>query len=475
MNSNEPIYCPVCLAHLPENSAVCPGAGCDFRVPSGFRERLRSAPPLRIAAVGLAGHAKTHLEAALALTLEGLDRQLPGFAFEPVDEVTRQRMQDWRKARIDERTLDRTPSSRGRSHPLILGMTGPLGRRTLMIYDVAGEHFQNLEVAHEMLPVLPYIRTVWFVVSPTDLVLRKQDPEVESRNEAQRGFDLSGLFAAYSASMSRLRAPLAGRQAVVVFTKGDLMADDVRVMEHLDSDPVGADRPPLPADFRSVWRREMAGMSDHLDRYNGARVERGSAFATLIREGGMDLRYCVTAPLGHDVGVDPTMAGPWRCARVLTPLLWTLDLETRVEEAGVLHLVVDAGGAPGEEVPAAPGGPLPQVLWRQLKDRYRVRLWQLGRGLAFPPDQPPPEPPSVPLPRLIGPLLPALGAEGPVVVVTGGVIWDLGDYGRAEWTRRLLVVNTGGSPEARTPWTRRVDYAGPSQLKDVLQAVSGLS
>jgi hypothetical protein len=474
MSALNEITCPRCLGAVGEADTAC--RDCHLPLPANYCRICRENPPLPIVAIGFTNHGKTHLLAALLLTIEHLTALLPGVSSRPLGEHTRKTLRDWRLA--EDRKL-KLPKTRWRHQdaaadeeppletetaiepsrePLIVSISGFYARRTLLIYDVAGESFETLTKAHEDLPVLRVAQTVWFVVSAFDLLF----PRENSRNEGQL---LGDLFASYQTAMQKLGASLEGRNAVIVLTKGDKLGA-VKAASHLGhewpanylrEDPCAPQYEGSDTFSKETYEKKLEQISAELETFNRS-IPGGPNMVNLMQENGMKVHFCVAAPLG----ADPSMAGDtqvpdaWKRHRVLDPLIWTLRLENDRAEADSLHLVLDAAADAAPAYASYAGAPLPQALWQRLTQQREVRTWFLGQvePAASPRQPPPPAPPSRPRPRLIGPLLESLPPKSRVVVVTHGIIPDLEDFKGTSWMERLLLVSTSDADAVVNRWDR---------------------
>lgn len=482
MNGSNQITCPRCLRPISEADESCPS--CKLTLPPNYCRICYDAPPLPIVAIGFSRHGKTHLLASMLLTIEHLPTLLPDVSSRPLGQHTLDSLIEWRKASGQRRTLLKTPVGHVDSdknepsrEPVIVSVSGFYDPRTLLIYDVAGENFESLTLAHQHLPVLRSTQTVWFVVSPDDLEPRETQDEAEGG-----GRQLGDLFASYLTAMERLGASLEGRNAVIVLTKGDKLGA-VKAAErvghdwlddYLWSDPCasgyeGSDSFSLPD-----YEQKLEKMSAELEKFVRY-VPGGPNLVTQLRRHKMNVFYCVTAPLGADASDagETKVPGGWKRQRVLDPLIWALRLEKERVESRSLHFILDAASDAGPAYAAHAGAPLPQALWQRLSQQREVRIWLLGQSApASPPRQPPPAaPPSQPRLRLIGPLLESLPEGSRAVVLTNGMIADLEDFKGTSWVGRLLLVTTSDAASVVNQWDGRNTLVFKTE-DDLAQAAS---
>lgn len=477
------ITCPVCLEPLPQTARQCPKPDCGFVLPDRYVRTCEEAPPLPIAAIGYSGHGKTHLLAAIVLTLRHLANHPPGnlaITYEVLDENTRRLFDGWIQSEQRTRTLPPTPARPGRVTPMILRVSGLFPARTLLVYDVAGQSFHDMTQGHVCLPALRDAQTVWFLMSPHDVLRAPDDTAPESPGPLQ---ELSNLFAAYKTAMERLDAPLEGRSAVIILGKGDKIGDEGSALrEYLDADPLRVDGATPCTNFSlPAYEQPLRDISPRIEEYVCG-VADVRNMVNLLRQREMRVAFSVTSALGKDPQPgfsegEWIVGTPWARQRVLDPLIWTLLLEKQ-RHAAQTHLILDPGPSATEGYPRCGNESLPALLWARLPQHKGVRTWFLGRPLAATsPGQPPPaDPPRARRPRLIGRLLDPLTApdapSGNVVLVTNQVIPDLADFRNTDWARRLLLITSSDRPEVRDQWPHSRVIQSADDLAEVVEFIT---
>ncbi len=473
------ITCPVCLVPLSESDNVCPGEDCRFRLPINYYRICRQAPPLPIAAVGYSTHGKTHLLATMVLTLKDLtnrDMAEELITFEVLDEQTRKVTTKWQDHEKSTLTLEPTVESSKRPVPMILSVKGIFPERTLLVYDVAGQVFHDMESDGKRLEILRNIQTVWFVISPHDLELDQDSMEADSKVPQ----DVLYLFSSYKAAMNRLDASLEGRNAVIVLTKGDKLthARSGELHQYLECDPLS---PLVPQDerphfsikpYEAVLRDTSVKVQQYIHGLSG--MGGIKSMTNSLSQARMDVWYCVTSALGKDAeglqGHRKTTS-PWARQRVLDPLIWTLTLEkNRIDTQA--HIILDFSAGSG--YPACGEGAIPELLWKALPRHQQVRIWYLGQSAAASAaGQAPPRPPQrSPRQRLIGRLLEPLEnvahPQGRMVLITDNVVTDLEDFKTGPWAGRLLLLTTSDRVEVREQWGNTKVVTSSADLGEAL-------
>jgi hypothetical protein len=152
--------------------------------------------------------------------------------------------------------------------------------------------------------------------------------------------------------------------------------------------------------------------------------------------------FTVTSALGQSPTTGPNgarLAGPRAPYRVADPFLLTLALDPRPRLR--LALVLDATGEAGPLYEAK----LHEAFWEAIRKAGTATTYYLGeksRTDHFP---------IPPRPRLVGPILDALGPETRVLVVANGPTYDLNDY-LDTWAGRVVVVRLDNGPAEDRRW-----------------------
>ena len=445
------IKCPYCIQPLdPLAGEKCPS--CGNVLSPQLARALQEAPPLWIMTVGFTRHGKTCYQAALTLSIENLHRKLQGVRYLYRDQNTTDVVRSIRAAARDRREgRDETPE--GRPRPLIISLYGMPDTQpaSLMMYDVAGHLFDQMEQLKEYEYVLREVGTIWILVSLHDL------------HADEKGRTLPELFMIYLDAMERRGASLKGRNFIVVYTKADKWVDipeipgfPDEIRDYLYADPfqgltLRQRTERLPEFSLAEYAREMQAMSDILETYTDYDVPGGGQFINCVQAEGINLRFCATSALGTDPNEKNNLL-PEEATRyrVLDPFLWTLWLnKPDITPGRELLLVLDALSATDGTYPAD----LSKEFWEELSRRGPTRAFYLGQAsVAGHPGQYPPNTPArPPLHRLIGPILDEASSETRVIVMSNGPIRDLADFQGTSWRDRLVVVTTAEAADVSWP------------------------
>lgn len=447
------VICPFCLKpHDFDASLDCPTT--EYRVPVDYVSEYRSAPPLWLVTVGFSGHGKTTYLAALTLMLENMDRVWERMFSSQMDNHTMQRV---REIRLEAMQGDlQAPTDVDTPRPLLFNVQNLPGgsSRSLVMYDVAGQIFEDLDEVHKYVAALKQVTTTWFLISPRDLRAADNDKTIPE------------LFTAYRSGMRNLRIDLNQRNLIVIYTKADIADFPRDIQDYLINDPLRSltqqDGSYEQIDFaldEYVW--EMRQMSERLKIYTKEKVQGGRAFISMVESSGMNLVFCTTSALGDSP--DPTQGIMLENApryRVLDPFLWATTLDKPVKPRSI-GLILDAA----EESYAVYDDDLVRRVTESLAIHGDLTTYHLGSSVPIGlPGQPPPDqPPYSAYPRLLGPILEQAAPDTQFLLLTNGRILDLEDFRRTAWQDRVLVVAMPGA-EPRG-WPHQIVYRNGTETK----------
>ena len=438
--------CPICTKPLPQ----CHLAGeCDL--PHNFAEKCAAAPPLWIATAGFSSHGKTVFLSALSLILDQLGDMLPDFGCVPMNQQTMDRIRDMRaEAKAGEVS---GPTQPAQPEPLLFQLDGvpqSEGRssreaRMLVIYDAAGEFFSSLEQLKENVPALPYVSTIWFLVSLKDL------------KESKEHVTLPDLFQSYQVAMEQEGINLKKRRVIVTYTKAELIQNILpsQVVKYLSDDPfrdltLGKSLP-LNGFSLDEYINEADEISQLLEEFTKGQPG-GRQFINMVHRQGMELKFCATSALGQSPdGHTGNLVERATRYRVLDPLFWTLRGGEPPTPNGRKRMVLVLDSSQSSERIYAGGRP--QSMWEAMGARGETVSHYLGRmrPVGYAGQQPPSKAAQNKHMRLIGPILDRAPQDSYVLVLSQGKITDLDDFCRTAWRDRLLVGVTEEKDEEIWP------------------------
>lgn len=444
------IACPYCYTvQTFASGSEC--EGCHRDVPTSFIKAAQRIAPVYLATMGVTQHGKTVYLDSIAVTIENLGKITENTFHDYLDDDTFKTIRDIRVQVLQRQERKPTPPTEN-PVPLLINIHNFLDTSIipLVIYDLAGEVFDDRSAIEYYTRAMQHVHTIWFVVSLADL---KDDRE---------GRTLSDLFNVYRAGMERINVDINGRNLLVVYSKADRISSSVppEIRSYLQRDHY--------VDLATVSRRqamenpldyyaylvEMRKISDMLLDYTYDEVPGGVPFINMVRQSRMNLRFAVTSAIGRDTGGGAGSNLQYRRWRVLDPLIWAIDLNKPISgKYGnvniALILDVQAEGILGND--------LSNDFFKALSVYGQVTTYFMGVTLAAsgPGESPPEEQTKHSTPALIGPIMDQLGAQDRAILITGRPVRDLVDFDNVDVNKRLGVVTLR---DGVVDWARSTTY-----------------
>lgn len=475
--------CPFCLEQHGNKVEECPivkdpESNKQMQIPTAYIKQYEDAPPFWLTTLGFSGHGKSTYLAMLLLLLEKLTGVMgEGFNYRTLGNYTAQKIQkEVRTIEIKGDLPQKTTPSTFIPPMLMQVFNVPeSGSQCLVMYDVAGEIFNNRDNLDHWLPAIKQVRTIWFMVSLNDL-----------RKESQKVYRINDLFNSYIDGMEKIGANLDGRNVIVVYTKADLIEDlpeGIRQYyngEGAYPDPLrnllqrntfsdfSTSSRPEPLNIKSYWKK-MDEISQELENYTfGLLDEGGPAFISSVKAKKMNLVFSITSSLGQDPGGNAgnVIIGTPDPRRVMDPFFWAIRLNTPPKKRN-LFLVLDAGS--GAEMIYEENRIT--KLTDALKKIVDVTVYNLGhsRPVRYRNQSTPSAPPVNRLPSLIGPILNKIENDSNVVIISNNFVLDLDDYAHTPWRENLVLVNIGENN--RQPWPRKFVYRPDHDNSDLVDYI----
>ena len=291
------------------NRYRCPS--CREIVPTMYVLDYNEYPPMVISAVGFSGHGKSVYFASLfhALRHEALARAWPEFYTLALDDASL-------KIALENLTLLNrgnlpvaTPNNFPRPTLLRLENIPMVQNSTLVIYDVAGETFEQARNIEKYAQFLAKAGTVLFLISLPELLADDQDCAAA----------LFQLLNAYIIGVREIGGDTRNQNLVVVFTKADILAKYLSDWEALHAYVA---RDPY-TDLRDVFQY-LAGVrqiSSELERFTAQGIHASQFLATAkgnFRRVSFSLISALGASPDEETRTLQTAVSP---RRVLDPLL----------------------------------------------------------------------------------------------------------------------------------------------------------
>jgi hypothetical protein len=327
MDGNLPIICPVCLESTEVNGASPACDGCGSSLPPLYVKEGRGMPALPIQFFGLSGHGKSTYLAALTMELQRINGAWSGFTVMPATESAQRLV---RQARIffDTGKLPSpSPSGAKDSCLLLLNRIPKWAKAALTIRDCSGDAFREIDIDLTEATFLPKAPLTFMFFSLEDL-------------ESSGGYTMDGLMVNYLNTLAKqgARLDLEYRKIVVVLTKTDLFWDRLPddLLRYIKKEPAWSrcrDEGKAAswcsqADMES-YLKEMEEISQSLEGWV-CRLAAGRMFVTLARDQNIEIQLSLVSSTGAAPRTeDNLLPTGWEPSRVLDPLLWALELDSR--------------------------------------------------------------------------------------------------------------------------------------------------
>jgi len=366
------------------------------------------------------------------------------------------------KRRKEDRLYDIAEvSQRGTPRPLLWNAHQlPIcGSRCLVMYDMAGETYNDIEQVMSDAAVLKFVQTPWFIVSLDDL------------DKDSEGKTIQDLLGVYLSALDRLHVSVKGRTIIVVYAKADKYQFPHEVEEYLLGDPL---KTGVPREWDDQTLRQylnhMREISERLELFTREQVPGGKSLLSRVRDRGLNIVFTAVSATGEDPGPGSSkLRSKKQRVRVLDPLLWAILLPVSDEPSTrFFDLVLDSSSATYADAEI-------QSLWDSLTDQSdELSAHYLGQTLSVSSmGQRPPtiEPPMV-RSRLIGPILEHATEDAFVVVLSAHPIADLADFANTSWRDRLLLARLDANYQP--DWPRTVLYMRDGDHDHVVETLLAL-
>ena len=276
---------------------------------------------------GLSRHGKTTYLAALTMALQRVNGAWSGFTAIPVTESS-QRLVREAKVYFDTSKLP-PPSPPGGKDPylVLLNRIPKWVKAALTIRDCSGDAFREMDVDLREASFLLKGPLTFMFISLEDL-------------KDSGGYTMDSLMTNYLNALAAhgARIELEFRKIVVVLTKTDLFSDILPddLLDYIKEDPIWAACREEGKSPRSYSLGEMASYLEEMTRISQGIEEwicqsaSGRMFVNLARDSNVEIQFSLTSSTGAaPKAQDNILATSWEPARVLDPLLWALELDSR--------------------------------------------------------------------------------------------------------------------------------------------------
>jgi len=331
------ILCPYCLAEINfrEGDKVthCPKTigkdGCGIELPTKYVSRFDQMAPCFAQLVGWSQVGKTVYLQALTATLMKMGViWRNNFAPAALTNATLRYTRNVKSFMASGTMPPRTQLQLQEAYIMQLENMTRWGSRTLVMRDVAGEHFNDLKFNIEQTPYLLHVPTTLMMLSISDL---------EKQN-----FTMDELMNSLIQTLMN-NDPNYGktkRNVVIVLSKADLIARDLpqQIQEYLLNDPIAKilgstnDAHEMGEEQMEDYMKNLKKISDAIQAWLKG-TDSGSVLVALANNESIDLRFSIVSSTGGQVGGNNQMNVAITPTRVLDPFLWALEFQSKPAKA----------------------------------------------------------------------------------------------------------------------------------------------
>jgi hypothetical protein len=327
------ILCPYCLAsiHFKEGDKIdrCPTGfgkdGCGADLPPKYVAKFNQMQPCYTQLIGWSQVGKTvYLQALTAMLMSLGAMWKDDYAPSAQTEATLRYNRNVRSYMSSGEMPPITQLQLQEAYIMQLEKMVRWGGRTLVLRDVAGEHFNELKFPIEQTPYLIHVPTTLMMISVNDL--------------SNHNFTMDQLMGSYIHTLMKYDSKYGSikRNVIVVLTKADLLSRILpsTLQSYLVTDPftnalVNANEAQEMGDKdMSNYMRDLHHVSDEIQEWVKS-IDGGRTLIALAKNEDIELRFSLISSTGGSVSDDKRMNISIAPTRVLDPFFWALEYQSR--------------------------------------------------------------------------------------------------------------------------------------------------
>jgi hypothetical protein len=331
--STKSILCPYCLAKINfrdgDKIDRCPSGmgknGCGSELPAKYVMKFEEMQPCYTQLIGWSQVGKTvYLQALTAMLFNLGVVWKDDFAPSAQTEATLKYNRNVKKYMANGQMPPATQLQLQDAYIMQLEKMARWGSRTLVLRDVAGEHFNELQ--------FPVLQTPYLIHVPTTLMLISID-DLQRQNVT-----MDELMNSYIQTLMKFdpRYGVTKRNVIVVLTKADLIVQQLNetLQTYLSEDPfvkvlVNPDDAEEMGDKEmEAYMKKLKAISDEIQKWVKGQ-QGGQTLIALARNEKIELRFTIVSSTGGAVGGDNQMRHAINPTRVLDPFFWALEFQSR--------------------------------------------------------------------------------------------------------------------------------------------------
>jgi uncharacterized protein (DUF983 family) len=333
IKSPKRIVCPYCLTENRYRDAIEKCEVCSQELPPPYVQKYDEAAPFYIQIIGWSQVGKTVYLQAMTLMLMQMARFWKhSFTYAPLTQVTREYTQNVRD--FEAKGVMPPPTQMTLQQAYIMQLQGMerWGGRTMVIRDVAGGIFNDLQFPLDYVPYFRYVPTTFLMISLHDL---KQRPS----------WSMDDLMHSYLATLAKHRSDFRreNRKVVIVLSKADLIFNELpaNLRNYLVEDAflhayvskqVGES---LDATAMQHYMDKLKHVSRAIEDWIGNEPS-GQNMINLAKSDNVRLEFTIISSTGENPESDDQMSSTpavmrvaLQPARVLDPFFWALDFQSQ--------------------------------------------------------------------------------------------------------------------------------------------------
>jgi hypothetical protein len=217
--------------------------------------------------------------------------------------------------------------------------------RTLVMRDVAGEHFGAHKFPIEQTPYLLHVPTTLMMISIADLKKQNsaQEGEIDGERLKNQNFTMDELMSSFIHTLMKNDRDYGKvrRKVVVVLSKADQIKEELpeKLRRYLEEDPIEAlintasdDQGMSELDMEK-YMLHLGEISNEIQAWVKNYTEGGSTLIALAKNENIELRFTLVSSTGRPVRADNNqLDATMNPIRVLDPLFWALEFQSKPEK-----------------------------------------------------------------------------------------------------------------------------------------------
>ena len=337
------IVCPYDMARNDFTSDIKKCKKCDQPFPPIYKNNHKEAPPLFLQLVGHSRAGKTVYMNVMTVLLRSMNRYWfnvkqpsakTNYACMGLTDETQRFISSAKQFESEGKLPASTQLDLLEAYMLELANLRRWGSRTLVMRDVAGEAFHQLNFRTEYTP--------YFLQVPVTLMMIPAEHAFSNSGyDSPQAIDslMTGFISTIIAKQDKKSA--IKRTVIITLTKADKLYDGKiapqdrlydGLIDYLENDPFDLNKTPnsqYENDYMEKYMKDLYQNADLVQDFFVKKIKDGASLITQASRADIDLKFCITSATGGD----PLPQGEYFTSvnpkRVLDPLFMALDLQSK--------------------------------------------------------------------------------------------------------------------------------------------------